>query len=442
MLGPASPTRARPGRERRTTDSRRRRMTPSPRRVLRALPLHRRPSGRHGLFGPWTRCRSGGQDAPLGSAVVSILDDARAGMNLDIRPQDDLFGHVNGRWLEEEEIPSDRSSWGPFVQLADDAEEQVHAIIESLAAERRRRRRTPARSPRSTPRSWTRRPIEELGLEPLRPVLDAAASCATYATWPAFLGEFERTGGSGLFRSYVDNDDRDAERYIVYFAAGRARPARRVLLPRRQVRRDPRQVRRPPRHHVRPGRARRPRGRAPRPCCASRPGWPRATGSAPRPATSSRPTTSRPSPSSTQLCPAFDWDGWVRNLGGGRRHAVRGLRPPAVLPRAPLDGASRRRPSRTGGPTCWPRWSAPRRRTCPTPSCRPTSTSTAAPSTARPSCGPAGSAASRWSRASMGEAVGREYVERHFPPRSKAMMDELVANLSRPTAARSPTSSG
>ena len=29
----------------------------------------------------------------------------------------------------------------------------------------------------------------------------------------------------------------------------------------------------------------------------------------------------------------------------------------------------------------------------------------------------------------MGEAVGREYVERHFPPRSKAMMDELVANL-------------
>src|SRR3546814_11853771 len=52
----------------------------------------------------------------------------------DIRPQDDLFGHVNGRWLEETEIPSDRSSWGPFVQLADVAEEQVRVIIEDLAA--------------------------------------------------------------------------------------------------------------------------------------------------------------------------------------------------------------------------------------------------------------------------------------------------------------------
>src|SRR5689334_9914846 len=55
-------------------------------------------------------------------------------MNLDIRPQDDLFGHVNGTWLEEAEIPSDRSSWGPFVMLADAAEEHVRVIIEDCAA--------------------------------------------------------------------------------------------------------------------------------------------------------------------------------------------------------------------------------------------------------------------------------------------------------------------
>ena len=41
----------------------------------------------------------------------------------------------------------------------------------------------------------------------------------------------------------------------------------------------------------------------------------------------------------------------------------------------------------------------------------------------------------RWKRgvglaeAAMGEAIGRVYVERHFPPASKAAMDELVANL-------------
>ena len=65
---------------------------------------------------------------------MTILDSARDGMDPSIRPQDDLFGHVNGRWLREEEIPGDRSSWGPFVQLADDAEAHVRQIIEELAA--------------------------------------------------------------------------------------------------------------------------------------------------------------------------------------------------------------------------------------------------------------------------------------------------------------------
>src|SRR5512133_839937 len=54
-------------------------------------------------------------------------------MDPSIRPQDDLFGHVNGRWLETAEIPEDKGSWGPFVQLADDAEAQVRTIIEELA---------------------------------------------------------------------------------------------------------------------------------------------------------------------------------------------------------------------------------------------------------------------------------------------------------------------
>ena len=41
----------------------------------------------------------------------------------------------------------------------------------------------------------------------------------------------------------------------------------------------------------------------------------------------------------------------------------------------------------------------------------------------------------RWKRGvalvegAIGEAVGKEYVARHFPPSSKAMMDDLVANL-------------
>ncbi len=41
------------------------------------------------------------------------------------RPQDDLFGHVNGRWLAEYEIPADRATDGAFRSLYDRAEEQI-----------------------------------------------------------------------------------------------------------------------------------------------------------------------------------------------------------------------------------------------------------------------------------------------------------------------------
>jgi putative endopeptidase len=48
----------------------------------------------------------------------------------DIRPQDDLYRHVNGAWLARTEIPGDKARWGSFHLLAEQAEKDVRAIIE------------------------------------------------------------------------------------------------------------------------------------------------------------------------------------------------------------------------------------------------------------------------------------------------------------------------
>src|SRR3954447_11102727 len=52
----------------------------------------------------------------------------------EIRPQDDLFRHVNGAWLDSAEIPEDRSVYGTFHRLRDEAEAQLRVIVESAAA--------------------------------------------------------------------------------------------------------------------------------------------------------------------------------------------------------------------------------------------------------------------------------------------------------------------
>src|SRR5690606_5881871 len=63
------------------------------------------------------------------------MTDLRSGIALDeldpaIRPQDDLFRHVNGRWIDRTEIPEDKARWGSFHLIAEQAEKDVRAIVE------------------------------------------------------------------------------------------------------------------------------------------------------------------------------------------------------------------------------------------------------------------------------------------------------------------------
>ena len=56
-----------------------------------------------------------------------------SGLDTAVRPQDDLFRHMNGRWLLSTEIPADKSNYGSFTALADSARDNVRSIIEESA---------------------------------------------------------------------------------------------------------------------------------------------------------------------------------------------------------------------------------------------------------------------------------------------------------------------
>ena len=51
-----------------------------------------------------------------------------------VRPQDDLFAHLNGVYLREHEIPADRAQDGAFRDLRDRAEADVRTIVEEAAS--------------------------------------------------------------------------------------------------------------------------------------------------------------------------------------------------------------------------------------------------------------------------------------------------------------------
>jgi endothelin-converting enzyme/putative endopeptidase len=155
---------------------------------------------------------------------MTILDDALPGMDPGVRPQDDLFGHVNGRWLATTEIPPDRSSWGGFAMLAEQSERQVRTIVEEQAALVAAGRAEPGSPAQQIGDLYTsfmdEQRIESLGAAPLAEPLAALAAVTDLPGLAAFLGEQERAGGGGLFGAYVDTDDRRSDRYLVHLVQG------------------------------------------------------------------------------------------------------------------------------------------------------------------------------------------------------------------------------
>ncbi len=364
---------------------------------------------------------------------MSILDDARAGMDPAIRAQDDLFGHVNGRWLAEEEIPSDRSSWGPFVQLADTAEEQVRAIIEDLTARAEAGEEglgdEAAKIGALYASFMDEASINARGLEPVRPMLAAVAGLRDVRDLAAFLGEFERNGGVGLFGSYVDTDARDSDRYLVHVFQGG------LGLPDESYYRDEKfgEVREKYVAYLTH--------------MLELASYPDAAGAAARileidtrlAAGHWERAETRDVQKTynlltgdqlTQLAPSFDWDAYVTNIGGNAQtFAEVVVKQPSfvehldgVLTEVALDD--------------WKAWVVSRVLRSMAPYLTDDFVESNFDFYGRTLNGTPELRA-RWKRGvafvegAMGEAVGKEYVARHFPPTSKALMDELVGNLLR-----------
>src|SRR5688572_2904476 len=66
------------------------------------------------------------------AALSSGLD--KKGFDVSVRPQDDLFAHVNGTWMKETAIPADKADYGMFTRLSDDARDNIKKIIEEVSA--------------------------------------------------------------------------------------------------------------------------------------------------------------------------------------------------------------------------------------------------------------------------------------------------------------------
>jgi putative endopeptidase len=146
---------------------------------------------------------------------VSVTHSGIVLTNIDpaVRPQDDLFRHVNGGWLATAEIPEDRPLEGSFTQLRDASEANVRDIIESAdpaGSELEQKIGTLYRA------FMDEAAVEARGLSPVKPMLERIHAVADAAALVELCGELGKGGTPGILAAFVNNDPGNPDRYLLW----------------------------------------------------------------------------------------------------------------------------------------------------------------------------------------------------------------------------------
>lgn len=132
-----------------------------------------------------------------------------------VRLQDDLFRHFNGKWLAESEIPQDRAADGAFVALRIRAELQVREIIESATGgDEGAKIGDLYKSFMDTTR------VQSLGISPIAKDLAAAEKVQTLTDFISTISYLEARGTSGIFDAGIYPDQMDSTTNIAYLNQG------------------------------------------------------------------------------------------------------------------------------------------------------------------------------------------------------------------------------
>ena len=137
-------------------------------------------------------------------------------MDTSVRPGDDFFAYVNGKWVEETEIPADKSSYSVFASLNDEAQENVRAIIEE-SANGDFAKGTDEQKVGDLYRSFMDMETRDArGLEPLQPELERIAAIDSHDDLAVYFAETVKRNLDAPFGFGQVADFKDPNYYMIY----------------------------------------------------------------------------------------------------------------------------------------------------------------------------------------------------------------------------------
>lgn len=137
-----------------------------------------------------------------------------AGRDLDVPPGDDFFQYANGRTVRMMQIPADRTSWGSFAKLREQSDQQVRAILEASA-------RAGDKMGKLYMSYINETQIEELGAAPLQPALRQVRLLRTKTDFARLAGSASRTFFGSPIGFGIVQDRKEPDSYCLHIDQGR-----------------------------------------------------------------------------------------------------------------------------------------------------------------------------------------------------------------------------
>lgn len=142
-------------------------------------------------------------------------------MDKNVKPGDDFFRYVNGEWFDKTEIPADRTRWGSFDELRQNTDMDALTILKEAVNNKKLDPKSDQMKAVNVFKTYldldTR---NKLGIKPIQSTLDQINKIKNVNDIVALLKEKMPEGSLGFFGLYVGADAMDSNKNTIYVSPG------------------------------------------------------------------------------------------------------------------------------------------------------------------------------------------------------------------------------
>jgi putative endopeptidase len=141
-------------------------------------------------------------------------------MDLSVSPADDFDNYANGGWKVKHPLPADKSRFGSFDLLRDEAEKQLQTLFDKVTSEEHEQGSNGQKIADLYKIGMDTVAIEQQGIGPLQPYLNEIASCETSADVQQLITKLHYAGTGTLFSFFGSADKHNSDWVIAQLYQG------------------------------------------------------------------------------------------------------------------------------------------------------------------------------------------------------------------------------